>query len=100
MSQPKGEHWRYKYSITIHSDDYPLVAAIRGLAWFSQQDGNKQIAWGGTKKKDWEMGHHKVTFHFDHAEYRDNFLRETNRLFLSGWEKTDQSDTNPAIPQN
>lgn len=100
MSQPTGQHWKYKYSITIHSDDYPLVAAIRGLAWFCQQDGNKQIAWGGTKKDDWEEGQHQITFHFDCIKYRDNFEREMARLFTSGWKKIKQSDNDPANPQN
>jgi hypothetical protein len=92
------QHQNYKFSVTIQSDDYPLVACIRGLAWYCQQSGNKQIAWGGTKRRDWE-GDHKVKFHFDHKEYRTEFIREAERLFRTGWSVARQSDNDPAEPQ-
>jgi hypothetical protein len=92
-------HDQYKYSVTIHSDDLPLVASLRGLAWFSQRTGNKQIAWGGTKGPEWEQNGHRVSFHFSHPNYRENFLKEAARLLPAGWEKVRESDTDPAKPQ-
>jgi hypothetical protein len=95
-----SQHDDYKFSITIHSDDLPMVAAIRGLAWFCQETGNKQIAWGGTKKPDWIKNEHRVTFHFDRPLYRKNFLDEITRLFPAGWTKMGERDDDPAEPQN
>jgi hypothetical protein len=95
-----AQHTDYKYSVTIKSEDAPLVAALRGLAWYSQRTGNKQIAWGGTKARDWEKSGHQVTFHFNSEIYRDQFLKEAARLFPQGWTPTDQSNANPATPQN
>lgn len=94
-----GQHADYKYSVTIQSDDTPLVAALRGLAWYSQRTGNKQIAWGGTKARDWEKSGHRVTFHFSSEIYRTEFLENAARLFPSGWREINQSNSDPAIPQ-
>lgn len=77
-----------------------MVAAIRGLAWFCQEKGNKQIAWGGTKKADWIRDRHHVTFHFDRPSYRATFFEEVSRLFLAGWTKTGERNDDPAKPQN
>ncbi len=95
-----SQHEDYKYSVTIHSDDFPLVASIRGLAWFCQETGNKQIAWGGTKKHDWQRDGHHVTFHFNAENYRDYFVREATRLFTFGWSKTKQNNNDLATPQS
>lgn len=47
-------HADHKYSITVHTDDFPLLGCLRALAKYSQRTGNNQIPWGGTKDKDWE----------------------------------------------
>src|SRR5437667_11603879 len=95
-----GQHADYKYSVTINSDDASLVAALRGLAWYSQRTGNKQIAWGGTKARDWEKSGHRVTFRFNSEIYRNEFLHDAARLFPDGWTEIDQSNNDPATPQS
>src|SRR5581483_11878150 len=95
-----SQHRDYKYSVTIHSDDLALVCAMRGLSLHCQETGNARIAWGGTKRGDWQRDGHKVTFHFNSTRYRDNFISEATRLFPTGWEKTVQSDKDPATPQS
>lgn len=35
-----GEHYKYKYSITIHTDDLAVVNCLRALSKYSQKSGN------------------------------------------------------------
>lgn len=94
-------HADHKYSITVHTDDFPLLGCLRALAKYSQRTGNNQIPWGGTKDKDWETDQHCLTFHFSSFKYRDLFEREAMRLFPPGlWKKVGQCDNDPATPQN
>jgi hypothetical protein len=95
-----SQHDDYKYSVTVQSDDLPLVSSLRGLAWYCQETGNRQIAWGGTKRPDWEKNGHHITFHFNCTRYRDNFLNEARRLFSTGWSKASQSESDPAKRQS
>jgi len=93
-------HSDHKYSITVHTDELPIVGCLRALSKYSQRTGNNQIPWGGTKDKDWERDHHQVTFHFSSAEYRDLFVREALRLFQPDlWRELARRDNDPAKPQ-
>src|SRR6266404_1320779 len=93
-----NQHDSFKYSATIRSDDLWIVAALRGIAWQSQRDVNKQIPWGNTKKCDWERDGHQVTFHFTDPEYREDFLREGRRLLPPNWAVLRQSENDRAKP--
>ena len=44
-----GQHSRYCFSVTIHSDDLAVVNCLRALSQFGQATGNNRIPWGGTK---------------------------------------------------
>lgn len=93
-------HSDHKFSITVHTDDYPLMGCLRALAKYSQRTGNNQIPWGGTKDKDWERAKHRLTFHFSSAEYREIFVNEATRLFPRElWKEVARSDNDPATPQ-
>lgn len=93
-------HADHKYSITIHTDDFPLLGCLRALAKYSQRTGNNQIPWGGTKDKDWEQDQNRLTFHFSSPEYRDIFVSEATRLFPTElWKEVGRSDNDPAMPQ-
>lgn len=95
------EHKDYIFSVTIHSEDLALVSAMRGLAWYCQFDGNKQISWGNIKEKDWMKAGKQATFHFTRQNYRDNFILRANELFRDGlWKITEQSNNNPAKRAN
>ena len=48
------DHLRYRFSVTIHTDDLAIAGCLRALAKFSQKQGNKNIPWGGTNDKVWK----------------------------------------------
>ena len=92
-----NQHKEFIFSVTIHSDDYALVSAMRGLAFYCQMEISKQISWGNTKEKDWAKAGHKTTFHFSRQNFRDNFIREARNLFREGaWSVASQSNDDPA----
>jgi hypothetical protein len=94
-------HSKYKFSVTIHSDDLAVVNCLRSLSQFSQKSGNNRIPWGGTKDPDWKREGHSVTFRFTTPEYRASFLAEAKRLLPEGlWSVAKQSDNDPATPQS
>jgi hypothetical protein len=94
-----GEHYKYKYSITIHTDDLAVVNCLRALSQYSQKSGNNRITWGNTKDSDWKAANHRVTFRFTLPEYRDGYLYELKRLFPSEfWKEVGRSDSDPARP--
>lgn len=93
-------HPKYKYSITVYSDDLAVVNCLRALAAFSQKTGNNRIPWGGTKDKDWRRDGSRVTFHFTTTDYRAGFLAEAERILPSqSWSVASQSDNDPAKKQ-
>lgn len=95
-----SEHSRYKYSITIKSDDLAIVNCLRALSQYCQKMGNNRIPWGGTKDKDWDRDNYEVTFRFTSTEYREGFIEESDRLLPSNlWHEVGRSDSNPAKPQ-
>ena len=94
-----GEHYKYKYSITIHTDDLAVVNCLRALSQYSQKSGNNRITWGNTKDADWKAANHRVTFRFTLPEYRDGYLYELKRLLPSElWKEVRRSDSDPARP--
>ena len=93
-------HKQFHYSVTIFSDDLAVVGCLRSLSQHSQATGNARIPWGGTKREDWEHDRHHVTFRFTSTVYRDDFLRQAQRLLPAGlWRVAGQSDSDPASPQ-
>lgn len=94
------DHARYRFSVTIHSDDLAVVGCLRALSQFSQKKGNNRIPWGGTKNADWKRDGNEVTFRFSGVAYREGFLVEASRLLpRSLWQLVGQSDDDPAKPQ-
>jgi hypothetical protein len=94
-----SQHYDYRYSITIHTDDLAVVNCLRALSKFSQKTGNNNIPWGGTKDKDWKRDRHNVTFRFSETIYRNGFISEIKRLLPEGlWKEVGRSDNDPATP--
>lgn len=94
-----GEHYKYKYSITIHTDDLAVVNCLRALSQYSQKSGNNRITWGNTKDADWNAANHRVTFRFTSPEYREGYLSELKRLLPNQlWKEVGRSDNDPAKP--
>ena len=94
-----SEHHRYKYSITIKTDDLAVVNCLRALSQYSQKTGNNRITSGNTKDSDWKRANHCVTFRFTSSEYREGFLSEAKRLLPEDlWKEFVRSDNDPARP--
>lgn len=95
------QHELYRFSVTIQSDDLPVVGCLRALAQYSQRTGNNRIPWGGTKDLDWERAGYRVTFHFTSADFREGFLREATRVLLAeAWMEVGRSDSDAAQPRS
>lgn len=93
------EHHKYKYSITIQTDDLAVVNCLRALSQYSQKSGNNRITWGNTKDSDWKAANHRVTFRFTSPEYREGYLSEIKRLLPTElWKEFGRSDNDPAKP--
>ena len=57
--------------------------------------------WGGTKREDWQRANHHATFHFSSGEYREEFVRQAQRLLPRNlWQVISTRDDDPAVPQN
>lgn len=100
-----NQHIEYHYSVTIKTDDEPVLNCLRALSQYAQVTGNNRIPWGRTKKEDWERDKHCVTFRFSTPEYREKFMNEVYRLFPLSipnnlWEKIKKNDNDPAIKQS
>jgi hypothetical protein len=85
----------FRFSVSIHCNDFPLIAAMRGLAWFCQPEICRQTSVFGTKEGDWQREGHKVSFHFTSDGNRQKFINECRRLFPPSWEIAAQKDNNP-----
>ncbi|MFO7997193.1 MAG: hypothetical protein R6U93_08700 [Dehalococcoidia bacterium] len=96
-----GEHYRYHYSITIETPDEVVLECLRAISDYAQASGNKRIAWGGTKKRDWQRNRNHVTFHFSNPQYRNVFSTEAQRILPATlWRVVRKADNDPALPQN
>ena len=94
-----GQHEKYRFSITFHTDDLAIVNCLRALSQYSQKTGNNRITWGNTKNTDWQRDNHNVTFRFTSPEYRKSFLAELNRLLpIDLWQEHSRSDNDLAKP--
>jgi len=94
-----SEHSQYRYSITVETNDEVVLHCLRAISQYAQEEGYKQIAWGGTSKKDWLQNNNRVTFHFSKPEYRITFKNEAFRLMRTLWRVICESDNDPATPQ-
>ncbi len=94
-----GQHYRYRFSITIQTNDLAVVNCLRALSQYSQKTGNNKIPWGNTKDSDWRRDNHCVTFRFNCPGYREGFLSEVKRLLPNElWKELSRSDNDLAIP--
>jgi hypothetical protein len=80
-------HQDHRYSITVKTLDPAILYCLRALADYSQKTGNTRIAWGGTKREDWEINNKTVKFHFSDPNYRKEFIAEAKRVLPNvSWE--------------
>ena len=94
-----AQHGAYHYSVTVHTDDFGVLACLRGLSFHAQATGNRNIPWGGTSEKEWNSSDHRATFRFTSVVYRSNFISEAERLLSGRWIQVDVNDFDPARPR-
>ena len=90
-----GQKDRFRFSVTVLSDDLPVIAAMCGLAWFCQPEICRQTAVFRTTEDDWKRDSHHVTFHYTSEGNRQSFITESKRSFLGSWEITNQKSNDP-----
>ena len=91
-------HSQYHYRITCHTDDEAVLSCLRALTDFAEHSSRKKIAWGNTKKRDWERSDHCIKFRFSRPEFRDDSRQEATELLGGRWCERGASDSDPAIP--
>lgn len=97
---PDSNHAACHYSVTVRADDPSVLHMLRGLAQRCESGKRKQIAWGGTKERDWLAAGREVTFRFSAAADRVLFLAEADRLLAAGcWSRVSTNDHDPATRQ-
>jgi hypothetical protein len=94
-----ADHALFHYSITIHTDDIVVLGCLRAICQHAQGEKNVRIAWGGTKKTEWEQANHLATFRFTAPEKREDFIHHAKRLLKGLWRQVRTSDSDPASPQ-
>jgi hypothetical protein len=100
LKPPMSEHLRYKFSVTIHTDELAILGCLRALAPFSQKQGNKNITSVDANDENWTRDGHCVVFRFSATQYRDGFLAEARRLLPNAlWHRIAISDDDPESPQ-
>jgi hypothetical protein len=93
-------HDHFHFSVTIQSEEFFIVSAMRGLARQCQPEINHQIAAAGASKAQWKRQHGEVTFYFTTTSNRQEFLKESSLLFATGWKKTSQDHKKTAPRRN
>ena len=83
-----SDYVRCRFSITCHTDDLAVVHCLRALCQYAEHKCPPQIAWGGTKEKDWAAAGDRITLRFTCPSYREEFVRQAERLLPQGsWRK-------------
>jgi len=89
-----------RFSLTVKTDDPSVLHMLRGLSQHCESGPYKQLAWGGTTTKSWQVQGGQVTFRFSRPSDRDKFHREAGRLLPGGsWHEVARSDSDPATRQ-
>ena len=71
----------FKHEIRFTAESEAVLHALRGLAYYAEQDQYKMKA---VKGSQWEHGH-VLTFRFTRAAYRDAFRQHANELLSGRW---------------
>jgi len=94
-----SDHERFRFSVSCRTDDAAVLHCLRGLCHFAERDQRKNIAWGHTGEREWELNGGIVTFHFTGQDYRETFIREGSRLLPGLWKEVGRSNNDPASPK-
>ena len=92
-------HARTKFSVTVSTDDEVVLHCLRAVAQYAEKDVPPQIAWGGTTGAAWRASNNEVTFRFSSRRFRDDFVREANRVLPKRFSAVRTSNNDPATPR-
>lgn len=92
-------HEKFRFSVQCHTDDAAVLACLRALCQYVERANMPQIGWGGTKTNVWQRSGGVATFRFTDPAYREQFVREAQRLLGGTWKERGRSDQDPATPQ-
>lgn len=89
-----------RFSATVQINEEVVLHLLRALSQYCESGRYKQIAWGGTKAKDWRAREGVATFRFSAPTDRSRFLDEAERLLpAKSWRLISTSDSDPATRQ-
>ena len=99
-----GVHDKFRFSITIHTDDDAVLYCLRALCRWAQHPrglgpGGREVGYGGTKTAEWTAAAHTVTFRFTDEKFRKKFTDKANELLPRRWQVVSSSGADPAIKQ-
>jgi hypothetical protein len=95
-----GQHEHFHFSVTIKSEEFFMLGALRGLACQCQPQINRHIAASGASNDKWKRNKGDVIFYFTSTTNRAEFVREATLLFATGWKKIGRDDKKTAPRQN
>ncbi|MEX0784794.1 MAG: hypothetical protein WED87_05840 [Dehalococcoidia bacterium] len=75
----------FKFEIRFLADDEAVLHALRGLAYYAEQDQYKMKAVKGTQ---WSPNR-QIVFRFTQPDFRDEFRLQANRLLTGRWAESD-----------
>ncbi len=93
------KHLKYHYSLTCETSDATVLHCLRAIAQFVEKGRYPQIGWGGTTRKAWKQNNQQFTVRFTSPNYRNDFIKEAQRLLPERWSKVSSSDSDPATSQ-
>jgi hypothetical protein len=99
MVASSPSHELFRFSVRCHTDDPMVLACLRALCHVSEHNPKPNIGWGGTGLPDWKSSGHMVTFRFTNPTFRQQFVKEAERLLPGHWSVVSQSDSDPAHRQ-
>jgi hypothetical protein len=100
LAHAMNGHEHFRFSVTIRSEEFFIISAMRGLARACQPEINHQIAAAGAGKAQWKRQHCEVTFYFTCTSNRKDFIKESALLFRRGWEEISQGQRKTAPRQS
>ena len=99
MQLEGNDHLKFHFSITCHTLDLAVVHCLRAICEWAETHPKRQIAWGGTGKKEWKDSGGKITLRFTSQGNRKNFEEKAAELLATRWTIVSKRDDDPAAPR-
>jgi hypothetical protein len=97
-------HDRFRFSVTLHTDDIAVLFCLRALCRWAQPSrglgpGGREIGYGGTKADEWKAAAHRATFRFTEESFMKRFTEKAAELLPGRWQQVSESPNDPATKQ-